>query len=95
MNMTFLETFKNISAFPTETKIRLESNQIKRQDFKKVEPYIPEVFIPTNIKDDIVWVNTGMGYLWFIRPYNYKKASVFVPKNKVNKMYLSALKIKL
>lgn len=95
MNTNLLKKFGDFQMFPTETKVRLATNQIQRQNLEDLETYIPNILEKSDKKDDIVWVDTGMGYLWFIRPYNYKKSNVFVPKNKANKMYLHALKIKL
>jgi len=95
MDASLLKQFGDFQMFPTETKVRLATNQIKRQNLKDLEAYVPNILDKSDKKDDIVWVNTGMGYLWFIRPYNYKKSSVFVSKNRANKIYLNALKIKL
>jgi len=84
-----------LGVYPTETKIKLDSNQIKKQYFKELEPYFPEILNEVDEKGKIIWLNTGMGYLWFEMLTKKKPPSVFVPKNKVNKMYGFANRIKI
>jgi len=76
---------------PTKEKIRLDSNQIKRQYFKEIESSIPDIFDETDEKGKTIWVNVGDGFMWFEKPYKRKIPNIFVPKNKMNKMYEFAI----
>lgn len=78
--------------YPTEKKIKLETNQIKRQDFELLESYIPDIMEQkSNKRGHVVWINVIDGFLWYIKPYKPNKEALFVPKNKANKIYLSTI----
>ena len=77
--------------FPTVEKEMLISNQIKKADFIHFHPYIPSIFDESEERNKVVWVNTGKGFLWFYKPTKKKNEPIFVPKNRINKIYEFAI----
>jgi len=92
MESNIFELGEGIVVHPTKEKVRLESNQIKKQWFNFLFPYLSHIVLQySDEKGKINWIQTSQGYLWYEKPYKIKPPNVFVPKNKMNKMYEFAI----
>lgn len=75
---------------PTETKIQLETNQIKPQYFNRFSQYIPSILEEVEEKVRICWTDTGEGFVWFERLVKKKVPNVLIFKNKASKTSIFA-----
>ncbi len=71
---------------PTEKKVQLETNQIKKHLFKELSEYIPNAFDEVEERQPPLWIKTDKGYVWYERPVKKKVPNVFICKNKASKI---------